>query len=110
MKLVAAIASVLALAACQGGVACQATPPPDAGPPAPAPAPAPPSPQTTAACANLAKLGCPEGADPACPAALARGAALGHGFYTVQMPCLAAAETPAAARACSPQFVTCPPK
>jgi hypothetical protein len=54
-----------------------------------------------AACANLARIGCPEGLDPTCAATIRRASRV----LDVRAPCLAIATTPEAARACG--SVTC---
>jgi hypothetical protein len=88
---------------------------PDAGSPAPAPAPvtppaptaSPPEDPTTAACAQLAALGCQEGLASNCAVTLRKVADAGVGFGVSQLACLASAASKAAVRGCGP-FVACP--
>jgi hypothetical protein len=102
---------VLALASCTPSVAPEPVPNP---PPSAPPAPVPPATGTaavaeSAACANLAALGCPEGSG-ACAQALLRVESLKGGFTQANESCISTAATPAAARACAPSFITCPGK
>jgi hypothetical protein len=109
MRLLPLLACALALGACTPSNGN-----PDASPPAPVPAPQPaPAPgpaalgAVTAACNNLKLLRCPEGVDPMCWSTLGRVVALDAGFADPNFPCLASASSAAAARACSPGFITC---
>ena len=84
------------------GAGC--TPSPGGTPPAVSTsASVPPADPVTAACANLARLGCPEGKAAACVATM--GHAQAANITPVNPACLAAASSPAAARACG--FVAC---
>lgn len=96
MKL--ALVLTLACAACQ-----QAT----TSTPAPAPPPSAVSSPAQAACSNLLALGCPEGQSTVCASTFAAVVAADAGFSDPNLPCLAAAKSAAAARACSPGFVAC---
>ena len=67
---------------------------------APAPAADAGAPSESAVCANLARVGCPEGEDPLCPQVFA------HALHA-PVDCLLAASSAEAARACG--FVRCQP-
>lgn len=66
--------------------------------------PAPPPSVLSAACTNLAKLGCPEGKDPKCVEVLGRL----QGVSPIKPDCLAGASSPTVARACGGVSCTIP--
>lgn len=78
------------------------TPVADAGPP---PAPVDASTPAVAACANLAALGCPEGAAATCAPTIDH--VLAVKLTPLNVACLTSAKSKTAVRACGP-FVRCP--
>lgn len=100
MKTLALLAIALLAAQCNTPAPAPApTPVPDAG--AAGAAPTPPPTQEQAVCSNLARVGCPEGEDPLCPAVLTRG----EQVTRVPLDCLLRSKTPADVQACG--FVRC---
>ena len=96
------LAAILAIAL----VACTPAPLPPS-PDASDAAPNPNTPQYQRACATLAALGCAEGVDAQCAVVLER-AATAH-ITTFDLPCLTAATSKAAVRACGQHNVSCAP-
>lgn len=65
-----------------------------------------PASTAAAACANIARVGCPLGVDPMCPAALERAVSANHAPASA-IACAQVAASKAALAACSPYFA-CP--